>query len=138
MKKILIEVSAGELIDKMTILEIKLEKIENLQSKIEIQREYDSLKITKKESLDIHNSNSEVVNNKELEKFYKKLKEINYKLWDIENKKRLCEKESDFKETFIKLSRDVHFYNDERAKIKLHINKITNSKIKEIKEYTKY
>jgi hypothetical protein len=138
MKKILIEVSAGELIDKMTILEIKLEKIENLQSKIEIQREYDSLKITKKESLDIHNSNSEVVNNKELEKFYKRLKEINYKLWDIENKKRLCEKESDFKETFIKLSRDVHFYNDERAKIKLHINKITNSKIKEIKEYTKY
>jgi len=138
MKKILIEVSAGELIDKMTILEIKLEKIENSQSKIEIQREYDSLKITKKESLDIQNNNSEVDDNKELEKIYKKLKEINNKLWDIENKKRLCEKKSDFNETFIKLSRDVHFYNDERAKIKLHINNITNSKIKEIKEYTKY
>ena len=138
MKKILIEVSAGELIDKMTILEIKLEKIENPQSKIEIQREYDSLKATKKEIMETSNIDSDAVNNEELENFYKKLKIINNKLWDIENKKRLCEKESNFKETFIKLSRDVHFYNDERAKIKLHINKITNSKIKEIKEYTKY
>ena len=138
MKKILIEVSAGELIDKMTILEIKLEKIENPQSKIEIQREYDSLKATKKEIIETSNIDSDAINNKELENFYKKLKIINNKLWDIENKKRLCEKESNFKKTFIKLSRDVHFYNDERAKIKLHINKITNSKIKEIKEYTKY
>ena len=69
---------------------------------------------------------------------YKSLKEINSKLWLIEDDKRLCEKNSDFGEKFIKLSRDVHFLNDERAKLKLEINNKTGSKIKEIKEYTKY
>ena len=73
-----------------------------------------------------------------LNSFFKSLKEINSKLWIIEDDKRLCEKNSDFGEKFIKLSRDVHFLNDERAKIKLEINKLTKSKIKEIKEYTNY
>jgi hypothetical protein len=128
MKKILIEISAGELIDKMTILEIKLEKINNPSSKKEVQRELD---ILKKSALDLQK-------NEDLKQQYQKLKSVNIKLWDIENKKRLCEKESNFKEEFIQLSRDVHFLNDERAKIKLHINNSVGSNIKEIKEYTNY
>ena len=128
MKKILIEISAGELIDKMTILEIKLEKINNPSSKKEIQKEFDIL--TK--------SAQDFQKDEDLKKRYKELKSVNSKLWDIENKKRLCEKESNFKEEFIQLSRDVHFLNDERAKIKLYINESVGSNIKEIKEYTKY
>ena len=128
MKKILIEISAGELVDKMTILEIKLEKIKNSELRIEIQKELDGLK---KSSNNIEESQS-------INTYFNKLKNVNLKLWDAENEKRLCEKNSDFKENFIKLSRDIHFLNDERAKIKLQINESLGSQIKEIKQYTKY
>ena len=128
MKKILIEISAGELVDKMTILEIKLEKIKNSELRIEIQKELDGLK---KSSNNIEESQS-------INTYFNKLKNVNLKLWDAENEKRLCEKNSDFKENFIKLSRDIHFLNDERAKIKLQINESLGSQIKEIEQYTKY
>ena len=119
MKKILIEVSAGELVDKMTILEIKLQKIKVSESRIEIKRELDSLK----------KSFKFIEENKNINIHFNKLKNVNLKLWDIENEKRLCEKNSDFKDNFVKLSRDVHFLNDERAKIKLQINESLGSQI---------
>ena len=129
MNKILVEVSVGELLDKISILEIKLEKIKDLQKLKYIKDEYDILKNQLSES---------IKDFKEIQNLYVSLKEINSKLWVIEDDKRLCEKNSDFGEKFIKLSRDVHFLNDERAKLKLEINNKTGSKIKEIKEYTKY
>ena len=129
MNKILVEVSVGELLDKISILEIKKEKIKDPEKLKFINDEYNEL-------------NEQLKNNvkpdDKLNSFFKSLKEINSKLWIIEDDKRLCEKKSDFGEKFIKLSRDVHFLNDERAKIKLEINKLTKSKIKEIKEYTNY
>ena len=129
MDKILVEVSIGELLDKISILDIKKDKIKD-ETKLEhILREY---KILKEEY------DSKVKNDSKLSKLYTSLKEINSKLWVIEDEKRLCEKNADFGDKFIKLSRDVHFLNDERAKIKLEINIHTGSKIKEIKEYTKY
>ena len=129
MDKILVEVSIGELLDKISILDIKKDKIKD-ETKLEhILREY---KILKEEY------DNKVKNNDKLSKLYTSLKEINSKLWVIEDEKRLCEKNADFGDEFIKLSRDVHFLNDERAKIKLEINIHTGSKIKEIKEYTKY
>ena len=129
MDKILVEVSIGELLDKISILDIKKDKI-NDDTKLEhILREY---KILKEEY------DNKVKNDNKLSKLYTSLKEINSKLWVIEDEKRLCEKNADFGDEFIKLSRDVHFLNDERAKIKLEINIHTGSKIKEIKEYTKY
>ena len=129
MDKILVEVSIGELLDKISILDIKKDKIKD-ETKLEhILREY---KILKEEY------DNKVKNDDKLSKLYTSLKEINSKLWVIEDEKRLCEKNADFGEEFIKLSRDVHFLNDERAKIKLEINIHTGSKIKEIKEYTKY
>ncbi len=129
MDKILVEVSIGELLDKISILDIKKDKIKD-ETKLEhILREY---KILKEEY------DNKVKNDNKLSKLYTSLKEINSKLWVIEDEKRLCEKNADFGEEFIKLSRDVHFLNDERAKIKLEINIHTGSKIKEIKEYTKY
>ena len=129
MDKILVEVSIGELLDKISILDIKKDKIKD-ETKLEhILREY---KILKEEY------DSKVKNDSKLSKLYTSLKEINSKLWVIEDEKRLCEKNADFGDEFIKLSRDVHFLNDERAKIKLEINIHTGSKIKEIKEYTKY
>ncbi len=129
MNKILVEVSVGELLDKITILEIKKEKIKDSKKLKFINSEYNVLK----EELD-----KNVKNNEKLKNFFQSLKEINSKLWDIEDNKRMCEKNSDFGEKFIKLSRDVHFLNDERAKIKLEVNNLTGSKIKEIKEYTNY
>ena len=129
MDKILAEISAGELIDKITILEIKKEKIKDPEKLKFIDSEYNVLK----EQL-----NKNVKNNEKLKNFFQSLKEINSKLWDIEDDKRMCEKNSDFGEKFIKLSRYVHFLNDERAKIKLEVNNLTGSKIKEIKEYTSY
>jgi len=129
MNKILVEVSVGELLDKITILEIKKEKIKDSEKLKFINSEYDVLK----EQLD-----KNVKNDERLKKFFKSLKEINSKLWIIEDDKRMCEKNSDFGEKFIKLSRDVHFLNDERAKIKLEINNLTGSQIKEVKEYTNY
>ena len=129
MNKILVEVSVGELLDKISILEIKKEKIKNLEKLNFINDEHSILK----EQLD-----KNVTSDDELNSLYKSLKKINARLWIIEDDKRLCEKNSDFTENFIKLSRDVHFLNDDRAKIKLQINDYTGSKIKEIKEYTNY
>ena len=129
MNKILVEVSVGELLDKISILEIKQEKIKDLNKLIFINNEHSILK----DQLD-NNVNSD----EKLESLFQSLKEINAKLWVIEDDKRQCEKKKDFTEKFIKLSRDVHFLNDDRAKIKLEINNHTGSKIKEIKEYTSY
>ena len=129
MNKILVEVSVGELLDKISILEIKQEKIKNAESLKFIKDEYNILKA----ELD-----KNVKNDEKLKNLFNSLKEINSKLWIIEDDKRMCEKNKDFGEKFIKLSRDVHFLNDDRAKIKLEINNHTGSKIKEIKEYTGY
>ena len=129
MNKILIEVSVGELLDKISILEIKKEKIKNEDNLKFINDEYLVLKKQLNENIKF---------NDEIKKLYGELKAINEKLWDIEDNKRMCEKNSDFGESFIKLSRDVHFLNDDRAKIKLEINNKTGSKIKEIKQYTNY
>ena len=129
MNKILVEVSVGELLDKISILEIKSEKIKDPEKLNFINDEYKILK---------NQLNTSIKNYNEIESLYNSLKDINLKLWTIEDDKRLCEKNSDFGNKFIKLSRDVHFLNDERSKIKLEINNKTGSKIKEIKEYTKY
>ena len=129
MNKILVEVSVGELLDKISILEIKKEKIKDLEKQKFINEEHSILK----EQFD-----QNVKTNDKLNELFQYLKEINAKLWVIEDDKRQCEKEKDFTEKFIKLSRDVHFLNDDRAKIKLEINNLTGSKIKEIKEYTSY
>jgi hypothetical protein len=129
MNKILVEVSVGELLDKISILEIKIEKIKDPEKLKFINKEHAILK----GQLD-HNVKSD----DKLNELFNSLKEINAKLWVIEDDKRMCEKNSDFTENFIKLSRDVHFLNDNRAKIKLQMNEHTGSKIKEIKEYTSY
>ncbi len=129
MNKILVEVSIGELFDKISILEIKQEKIKDPEKLKFIVNEHSILK----EQLDKNVKSDEKLNN-----LFKSLKEINSKLWIIEDDKRQCEKDKIFTEKFIKLSRDVHFLNDDRAKIKLEINNHTGSKIKEIKEYTSY
>ena len=129
MNKILVEVSIGELLDKISILEIKQEKIKDSDKLKYIQDEYRVLK---------DQLSKNVKSDDKLNELFRSLKEINSKLWMIEDDKRMCEKNSDFSEKFIKLSRDVHFLNDDRAKIKLQINDHTGSKIKEIKEYTKY
>ena len=129
MNKILVEVSVGELLDKLSILEIKKEKIKDPEKLKYINDEY---KILKSEF------DKNVKSGEQLTKLFEVLKEINSRLWVIEDDKRLCEKNSDFGEKFIKLSRDVHLLNDNRAKLKLEINNYTGSKIKEIKEYTKY
>ena len=129
MNKILVEVSVGELLDKLTILEIKQEKIKDPEKLKYINDEYSVLK---------DQLNKNVKSDQKLDELFKSLKEINSKLWIIEDNKRMCEKNSDFTDNFIKLSRDVHFLNDDRAKIKLQINNYTGSKIKEIKEYTNY
>ena len=129
MNKILVEVSVGELFDKISILEIKKDKIKDKEKLEYIVDEYNLLK-------------EQMVNNvklnEKLSDLFDTLKDINSKLWVIEDDKRLCEKNSDFGEKFIKLSRDIHFLNDKRASIKLEINNQTGSKIKEIKEYTSY
>ena len=129
MNKILVQVSVGELLDKISILEIKSNKIKDPDKLNFINDEYKILK---------DQLNTNIKDYSEIESLYNALKEINLKLWSIEDDKRLCEKNSDFGEKFIKLSRDVHFLNDERSKIKLEINNKTGSKIREIKEYTKY
>ena len=129
MNKILVEVSVGELLDKISILDIKKDKIKNKENLEYIQKEYTILKLE---------YDNKVKSDNKLSLLYNSLKEINNKLWNIENEKRLCEKNSDFGEVFIKTSRDIHFLNDERGKIKLEMNNHTGSKIKEIKEYTSY
>ena len=129
MNKILVEVSVGELLDKISILEIKQEKIKDSEKLRFINDEHSILKFQLEQN---------VKTDEKLEKLFQSLKEINSKLWVIEDDKRLCEKEKDFGEKFIKLSRDVHFLNDDRAKIKLEMNNHTGSKIREVKEYTNY
>ena len=129
MNKILVEVSVGELLDKISILEIKKEKIKDNSKLKFIDDEYNVLKEQLKNN---------VKNDEKLNKLFLSLKEINSKLWIIEDDKRMCEKNSDFSEKFIKLSRDIHFLNDNRAKIKLEINEHTGSLIREIKQYTSY
>ena len=129
MNKILVEVSVGELLDKISILEIKKEKI----------KDPDKLNFINNEHAILRDQQDKNVNSDEkLNKLFTSLKEINSKLWVIEDDKRMCERNSEFSEKFIKLSRDIHFLNDDRAKIKLEINNHTGSKIKEIKEYTEY
>ena len=129
MNKIIVEVSIGELLDKISILEIKQEKIKDSEKLKFISNEHSILK----NQLDTNVKPDEKVN-----KLFKSLKDINAKLWVIEDDKRQCEKDKDFTEKFIRLSRDVHFLNDDRAKIKLEINNLTGSTIKEIKEYNSY
>ena len=129
MNKIIVEVSVGELLDKISILEIKKEKIKDPEKLKFISNEHSILKDQLEKNVQTDNK---------LNKLFKDLKEINAKLWVIEDDKRDCEKNKDFGDKFIKLSRDVHFLNDDRAKIKLAINDITGSKIKEIKQYTNY
>jgi len=129
MNKILVEVSVGELLDKISILEIKQEKIKDPEKLKFINDEHSILK----DQLD-----NNVKSDEKLNTLFQSLKDINAKLWVIEDDKRLCERNSDFAENFIKLSREIHFLNDDRAKIKLEINNHTGSKIKEIKEYTSY
>ena len=129
MNKILVEISVGELLDKISILKIKKEKIKDPEKLKFIDDEYKVLK---------NQLDSNINSDKKLDELFESLKKINSKLWIIEDEKRMCEKKSDFGEEFIKLSRDIHFLNDERAKIKLEINTHTGSKIKEIKEYTNY
>ena len=129
MNKIIVEVSIGELLDKISILEIKQEKIKDAEKLKFINNEHSILK----DQLEKNIKSDDKLNN-----LYQSLKEINSKLWRIEDDKRQCEKDKNFGEKFIKLSRDVHFFNDDRAKIKLEINNHTGSSIKEIKEYTNY
>ena len=129
MNKIIVEVSIGELLDKISILEIKQEKIKDTEKLKFINNEHSILR---------NQLDKNVKSDDRLNDLYRSLKEINSKLWVIEDDKRQCEKDKDFGEKFIKLSRDVHFLNDDRAKIKLEINNHTGSIIKEIKEYTNY
>ncbi|MBD1160646.1 hypothetical protein IDH30_04040 [Pelagibacterales bacterium SAG-MED15] len=129
MNKILVEVSVGELLDKISILEIKKEKIKDKDNLSYINDEYSLLKKQLENNIKI---------DEKLQNLFASLKEVNNNLWNIENEKRLYEKNKDFSEKFIKTSREIHFLNDKRSKIKLEINLITKSKIKEIKEYTSY
>ena len=128
-KKILTEISAGELLDKISILEIKLKKIQDKLNQKEINKEYKILKKAQKSNIKL---NEKSIN------LFKELKNINLKLWDIEDKVRIFEKDKNFNETFVHLAREVYFNNDRRAKIKSEINKIFKSNITEIKKYTNY
>ena len=129
MNKIYIETSVGELVDKITILEIKKEKVSDQKNLEMIDKEYTSLKDSVKKNLKI---------NDEIKDLWKQLKEVNLKLWEVEDGKRLSEKNKKFDEKFIELARSVYKYNDLRAKIKSKINQLSGSNIKEVKQYTKY
>ena len=127
--KILSEISAGELLDKITILEFKIDKIKNEDDKKEVLKEYKSLKKIQEDNIKF---------NEEIKKLYNDLKQTNSKLWEIEDKLRVFEKEKKFDNEFIKLARGVYFNNDDRSKIKLKINKLLKSNIREIKQYVEY
>ena len=129
MSKILTEISAGELLDKLSILEIKLNKIKNPALLQEIKKDYNIINEAK---------NKNINSSEEINVLYTDLKKINEQLWEIEDKIRLCEKNSDFKDKFIQLARDIYFKNDKRSKTKSEINKILGSNIIEIKQYTQY
>ena len=128
-KKILSEISAGELLDKISILEIKLEKIEDKNNREEIKKEYKILKEIQNSSIKFDDKIKELFNS---------IKVINIKLWNVEDELRICEKNKDFGENFIELAREVYFNNDKRAKIKSEINKILGSNIREVKQYVNY
>tara|TARA_Y100000310_G_scaffold310755_1_gene356320 strand:+ start:943 stop:1344 length:402 start_codon:yes stop_codon:yes gene_type:complete len=128
-KKILSEISAGELFDKISILEIKLDKIKDKNNLVEINKEYKMLK-------NVRNSNIEITD--KIEKLFKEIKKVNTNLWNIEDKLRICEKNKDYGKNFIELARSVYLNNDKRSIIKLEINKILGSNIKEIKQYVSY
>ena len=127
--KILSEISAGELLDKITILEIKINKIKNEEDKKEVLKEYKSLKKIQEDNIEF---------NEEIKKLYSDLKQTNSKLWEIEDKLRIFEKEKKFDKEFIELARGVYFNNDDRSKIKLKINKLLKSNIREVKQYVNY
>ena len=128
-KKILSEISEGELLDKISILEIKLDKIKDKENLKEINKEYKILKEVQSSSLEV---------TEKLKTLFKEIKEVNLNLWNIEDELRICEKNKDFGQSFIKLARDVYLNNDKRSKIKSEINKILGSNIKEIKQYVDY
>jgi len=128
-KKILSEISAGELLDKISILEIRIEKVKDKSDLEEINKEYKILKESQKLAINFTD---------EIQKLFQEIKQINQKLWNIEDKIRSCEKEKDFGQKFIDLARSVYFNNDKRAKIKSEINKLLGSNIKEIKQYSNY
>ena len=128
-KKILAEISAGELLDKITILEIKKEKIKNKDKLDIVNKEYSTLNDSLKKNLNI---------NTEIKELWSELKIVNTQLWDIEDAKRLSEKNKKFGDEFIELARNVYKFNDRRAKIKSKINQLTGSNIKEVKQYTEY
>ena len=128
-KKILSEISAGELFDKLSILEIKLDKIKDKNNLKEIKKEYDILNNVK---------NLYIKSMDKVTQLFNELKKVNINLWDTEDNIRICEKNKDFGKTFIEHARNVYLYNDKRAKIKSDINKILGSNIVEIKEYVNY
>ena len=128
-KKILSEISPGELLDKISILEIKLEKVKDKNSLKEIKKEHKILKEIQTSSIDIIG---------EIKDLFKSVKNVNIKLWNIEDKLRICEKNKNFDKNFIELAREVYFANDERAELKYKINKILKSNIVEIKQYDDY
>ena len=128
-KKILSEISAGELLDKISILEIKRKKIKNKANKEEINKEYKILKEVESSSIKLTDK---------LKNLFKEIKQVNQNLWDIEDKLRFCEKNKDFGKNFIELARRVYLNNDKRSKIKSEINKILMSNIREVKEYAQY
>ena len=131
-KKITVEISPGELLDKISILEIKIEKIKDNDSISQIQKEYKILKSGQRALM-------EITPEKEgIEKLFLNLKSINLILWDIEDKIRVCEKNKDFSKKFIELARNVYINNDKRAKIKSELNKLLGSNIKEVKKYADY
>ena len=129
MSKILIQTSAGELVDKLTILEIKKEKVKDPKKLGVIEKEYFSLENSFKDKIKL---------NSQIQELRNKLKKINQELWNIEDDIRLAEKNNNFNEKFIELARSVYKCNDKRAKIKLEINILTKSDITEIKQYTEY
>ena len=128
-KKILSEISAGELLDKISILEIKLDNIKDKENREEVKKEYKILK-------EVQNSSIKV--SEKLKILFKEIKEVNLNLWNIEDKLRICEKNEDFGQSFIKLARNVYLNNDKRSKIKFKINEVSGSNIKEIKQYVDY
>ena len=128
-KKILSEISAGELLDKISILEIKREKVKDKTNQVEIEKEYKILK-------EVQKSNIEMT--EKLETLFKEIEQVNLDLWNVEDKLRVCEKNKNFGQAFIELARNVYLNNDKRSKIKSEINKILGSNIKEIKQYVDY
>ena len=128
-KKILSEISAGELLDKISILEIKLDKIKDKNRNSEIKKEYEVLKKIEKSSIDT---------NDKVKKLIIQIKDVNLALWKVEDKLRICEKNKNFDKNFIELARSVYITNDKRAKIKSEINEILKSNIKEVKQYVDY